>query len=236
MGRVMIAGGRPVMMVPGAGILASNLAVGSTVKLMEGSTAAEYLVVNQGIPSKSAKYNYSCDGTWLLRKEICGKSAWNNSYKANPLGANNINKWLNGDFFNGLGSIEQSTIKQVSIPYNDGDTTWTSLNGFSCKLFMLSFHEVGFTVAQYVSGDGALLTYFESDPDGDKRIAKYNGTVYPWWLRSTNTTGSTAVYCVRADGSYNSANVSNAYGIRPALILPYNALFDEDTLLLKGVL
>ena len=48
---------------PIGGILASDLAVGSSVYLMENGAAAEYLVVNQGVPSNSSLYDASCDGT-----------------------------------------------------------------------------------------------------------------------------------------------------------------------------
>ena len=70
MGRAIVAGGNPKMKAPVTGILAQDIAVGSTVKLMEGGTAVEYLVVNQGIPENSNLYDASCDGTWLLRKDI----------------------------------------------------------------------------------------------------------------------------------------------------------------------
>ena len=116
MGRVMMSGIVPTLKAPVTGILASSLAVGTTVKLMEGGTAVEYLVVNQGIPSNSNLYDASCDGTWLLRKDIHSKRQWNTSDE-NAYAASAINTWLNGDFFNSLGSIEKAAIKQVKIPY-----------------------------------------------------------------------------------------------------------------------
>ena len=53
MGKVIMSGIVPTLKAPVTGVLASSLAVGSTVKLMEGGTAVEYLVVNQGIPRQS---------------------------------------------------------------------------------------------------------------------------------------------------------------------------------------
>ena len=44
---------------PISGILASDLAVGSVVKLMEGGVATDYLVVNQGKTSGSSLYDRS---------------------------------------------------------------------------------------------------------------------------------------------------------------------------------
>ena len=75
MGKVIMSGIVPQMKAPG-GILASDLAVGSVVKLIENGVATEYLVVNQGIPGNSNLYDSSCNGTWLLRngiKEITGE-------------------------------------------------------------------------------------------------------------------------------------------------------------------
>ena len=112
MGRVMMSGIVPTLKAPVTGVLASSLAVGSTVKLMEGSTAVEYLVVNQGIPSNSSLYDASCDGTWLLRKYIHSERQWNTS-NVNKYESSAINTWLNGEFFNALGSAEQAAIKQV---------------------------------------------------------------------------------------------------------------------------
>lgn len=79
MGKVIMSGIVPLLKAPVTGVLASSLAVGSTVKLMEGGTAVEYLVVNQGIPSNSNLYDASCDGTWLLRKDIHSERQWNSS-------------------------------------------------------------------------------------------------------------------------------------------------------------
>ena len=240
MGRVTVAGGNPGMKVPVTGILAQDIAVGSTVKLMEGGTAVEYLVVNQGIPSNSSLYDASCDGTWLLRKDIHSERQWNTS-DANIYETSTINTWLNGDFFNSLGTTEQAVVKQVKIPYRrggSGGSDQSGANGLSCKVFLLGGYEVGWTTSnnQYFPHDGAKLDYFTASSDGDsKRIAKLNGSATGWWLRSPYT-GDTGIVCfVGGNGSYYFSNASISRGIRPAVILPSNALFDETTMLLKGV-
>ena len=240
MGRVTVAGGNPGMKVPTTGIQAGTLAVGSTVKLMEGGTAVEYLVVNQGIPSNSSLYDASCDGTWLLRKDIHSERQWNTS-DANIYETSTINTWLNGDFFNSLGTTEQAVVKQVKIPYRrggSGGSDQSGANGLSCKVFLLGGYEVGWTTSnnQYFPHDGAKLDYFTASSDGDsKRIAKLNGSATGWWLRSPYT-GDTGIVCfVGGNGSYYFGNASISRGIRPAVILPSNALFDETTMLLKGV-
>ena len=243
MGRVTVAGGNPGMKVPTTGIQAGTLAVGSTVKLMEGGTAVEYLVVNQGIPSNSSLYDASCDGTWLLRKDIHSERQWNTS-NVNIYETSAINTWLNGDFFNSLGATEQAAIKQVKIPYRkdggEGGTDQSGANGLLCKIFLLSGYEVGLTtsVNQYFPVDGAKLAYFESGTGtsaNNKRIANYGGSAAVWWLRSPYTSFTYLVWHVLSSGNCDVSYASRSYGIRPALVLPSNALFDETTMLLKGV-
>lgn len=242
MGHVTVVGGCRAK-APSTGILASTLPVGSTVKLMEGGTAVEYLVANQGIPSNSSLYDASCDGTWLLRKDIHSNRQWHTS-NVNKYETSAINTWLNGDFFNSLGSIEQATVKQVKIPYRhgggDGGTDQSGANGLSCKVFLLGGYEVGWTTSDYSSFpiDGAKLAYFESGTGtsaNNKRIANLGGSAALWWLRSPFTRNDYSVWIVDATGSGSGNNPSNSYGIRPALILPKTAVFDETTMLLKGV-
>ena len=243
MGRVIMSGIVPTMKVPVTGILAQDIAVGSTVKLMEGGAAVEYLVVNQGIPSNSRRYDASCDGTWLLRKDIHSERQWNSS-DVNDYANSTINTWLNGDFFNSFGSVEQAAIKQVKIPYRAGygsdGSDQSGANGLLCKIFLLGGYEVGFTTSDnlYFPADGAKLSYFEAGTDSsalNKRIAYLNGSVDGWWLRSLNTNYTNYVCLVDSYGDYSRSYATSAYGIRPALVLPGNALFDETTKLLKGV-
>ena len=242
MGHVTVVGGCTAK-APSTGILASTLPVGSTVKLMEGGSAVEYLVVNQGIPSNSNLYDASCDGTWLLRKDIHSNRRWHTSNE-NMYETSAINTWLNGDFFNSLGSIEQATVKQVKIPYRSGGgyggTDQSGANGLPCKVFLLSGYEVGWTTSDDgdFPVDGAKLDYFTSGTTtsaNNKRIAYLNGSAAYWWLRSPLTNGTLNVWRVDSGGNYGSGNAFYSEGIRPALILPKTSLFDASTLILKGV-
>ena len=235
MGHVLFLRKGEVHTAPVTGVLASSLAVGSTVKLMEGGTAVEYLVVNQGIPSNSNLYDASCDGTWLLRKDIHSERQWNSS-NVNDYANSAINTWLNGDFFNSFGNVEQAAIKQVKIPYRaGGGSDQSGANGLSCKVFLLSGYEVGFMTSDssYIPVDGAKLDYF--DASSSKRIAYLNGLETIWWLRSPRTDGTRRAWCVRSIGIPGVGDTSDSAGIRPALVLPSNALFDETTMILKGV-
>lgn len=235
MGHVTVVGGCRAK-APSTGILASTLPVGSTVKLMEGGTAVEYLVVNQGIPGNSSLYDASCNGTWLLRKDVHSNV---NKYESSA-----INTWLNEAFFNTLGSAEQATIKQVKIPYRknggSGGSDQSGVNGLSCKIFLLGCHEVGWTTSDssHFQVDGAKLSYFEfgiGTSAKNKRIANLNGSASIWWLRSPYNDNTSNVWVVGSNGVYGSHYASNSNGIRPAVILPGNALFDRKTKLLMGV-
>lgn len=243
MGRVIMSGIVPMLKAPVTGVLASSLAVGSTVKLMEGGTAVKYLVVNQGIPENSSLYDASCNGTWLLRKYIHSERQWDAS-NINRYETSAINTWLNGEFFNTLGSAEQAAIKQVKIPYRAdggyGGTDQSGANGLPAKIFLLSGYEVGWTTSDdgNFPVDGAKLDYFTSGTTtsaNNKRIAYLSGTDTFWWLRSPSTDNAGRVWFVRFDGDYADYGASDSDGIRPALILPSNAVFDETTMLLKWV-
>ena len=222
---------------PVTGVLASSLAVGSTVKLMEGGTAVEYLVVNQGIPENSNLYDTSCDGTWLLRKDCYENGQWDTA-NLTAYNTSNINHYLNNEFFGLLESNIKNVIKQVRIPYLSNGKTQQGAYGLSCKIFLLSAPEVHYEHKLIASGEGAALSYFAScvtnkaDP---KRIAYYNGSVALWWLRSPRTDNNYNVWYIFSDGNCYNTNASDKRGIRPALVLPGNALFDKTTMLLKGV-
>ena len=221
-------------------ILASDLAVGSSVYLMENGTAAEYLVVHQGLPS--SLYDASCDGTWLLRKDIKENRQWHSS-NSNSYEASTIHSYLNSTFLGFFDSVAQSAIKQVKIPYRAGSgyntTVSSGASGLSAKIFLLAGHEVSVkrVNGQYIPTEGALLSYFASDDDA-QRIAYFGGTASYWYLRSPQTNQSdngTRCWMVQSSGTMGANVCTNSYGIRPALILPSNALFDKNTLILKGV-
>ena len=197
-------------------------AVGSSVYLKVNGVNTEFLVVHQGKPS--SLYDDSCNGTWLLMKDIYKTMAWdssNNDYKNSD-----VHSYLNGTFLGLLETDIQNAIKQVKIPYRNGTgsggTTASGANGLSTKIFLLSGYEVGWTTSdsQNFPVDGAKLDYFTASSSGNsKRIANLNGTATFWWLRSPNTDNTYYVWSVLSDGDYNYWYYNNTYGVRPALVL-----------------
>lgn len=208
----------------------STLAVGSSVYLNVGGVRKEFLVVHQGLPS--SMYDASCNGTWLLMKDIYENRKWHSS-NVNKYETSDINTYLNGPFFNLFDSNIKDAIKQVKIPYrknggSDG-TDQSGANGLPCKVFLLSGPEAGLAGASYIPNDGTKLDYFNANTKIDtKRIAYLSGTATAWWLRSPSTYSANYVLVVNSQGGYNDAYASNACGIRPALVLPSDALVDDS--------
>lgn len=216
-----------------ANVLLSTKAVGSTVKLKVNGTAKEFIVVHQGKPS--SLYDDSCNGTWLLMKDIYENRVWQ-SGNINKYESSDIHTYLNNTFLNLFESNIRDAIKQVKIPYRknggSGGTDQSGANGLSAKIFLLSGYEVGWTTSDYsyFPVDGAKLSYFESGTGtsaNNKRIANLNGSAASWWLRSPGANGASYVWYVRSGGDYGSG-ASNSYGIRPALILPSTLLVSDD--------
>lgn len=217
---------------PKIGTPIGSLDVGATVKFNVASTPWEFLVVHQGLPSDM--YDASCDGTWLLMKDIYENRAWNSS-NVNNLENSTIHSYLNSTFLNLFDSNIRDAIKQVKIPYRknggSGGTNQSGANGLSCKAFLLSGPEVGLAGASYMPNDGAKLDYFNANTGADsKRIAYLNGSATIWWLRSPGTGGKAIVWYVRSDGDYNSNGATSSYGIRPAFILPSDFIVTNNML------
>ena len=210
-----------------------SMSVGSTVKLKLGGTARDFLVVHQGLPS--SMYDSSCNGTWLLLKDIYTTRQWdssNNDYKNSD-----IHSYLNGTFLNLFDNDIKNAIKQVKIPYQNGTGSGGSVasgaNGLSCKIFLLSGYEVGFSTSDnsYFPRDGAKLSYFSSGTGSaanNKRIANYNGSATSWWLRSPNTSYTSGVWYVYSYGNCGSWNCSYTDGVRPALVLDSSLSVSDD--------
>ena len=232
-GRTLISGTGYDITFPSAGTKLSALDVGQSVFTNVGGAKKEFLVVHQGLPSSS--YDSSCDGTWLLMKDIYENRQWL-SWDDNNLENSTIHSHLNGTFFNLFDSNIKDAIKQVKIPYRknggSGGTDQSGANGLSAKVFLLSGYEVGLTTSDdfYFPQDGAKLSYFESGTGtsaNNKRIAKLNGSANIWWLRSPSAQYTDYVWVVISNGYYSRSVASNPQGVRPCIILPSDALVND---------
>ena len=214
--------------------LLGNVTVGNIVKLNENGSPVDYLVVHQGKPS--SLYDASCDGTWLLRKDIAEERVWD-SGNSNVLESSDIQFYLNNTWINRYDTDIRNAIKQVKIPYRQnggsGGTDRNGANGLSCKIFLLSGREVGFTNNEnpYFPNDGSKLDYFISGNTSSaqqRRVANLNGSATDWWLRSPSTINTGYVWLVNSGGFYNSWDASNSYGVRPAMVMPISLFVQDD--------
>ena len=208
-----------------ANVKLGTKAVGSIVKIKVNGASKDFIVVQQGNPNTST-YDSSCNGTWLLMKDIYTTSTFgnNNSYEDSS-----IHTYLNGTFYNLIDSSIRAAIKQVKIPYQNGTGSGGSLatgsNGLSTKVFLLSGYEVGWTTRDngYFPEDGVRLAYFGNSSSGNSKRIAYNGSsAAVWWLRSPYTYNYFSVWHIDGWGC------NGTYGVRPAFILPSTLVVSDD--------
>ena len=205
-----------------ANVKLSTKAVGSIVKIKVNGAAKDFIIVHQGLPSSA--YDASCNGVWVVMKDIYTTMKWdgyNNDYLNSDMTA-----YLNGTFISLIDADIRNAIKQVKIPYTNysNNNVMSGSNGLSCKVFLLSGTEVGFSGVSYMNTEGAKLSYFDS---ASKRVAYNGSSAAVWWLRSPHTYGSGNVWRVYTDGSDYSW-YGSSYGVRPAFVLPSTLVVSDD--------
>jgi hypothetical protein len=196
--------------------------VGESVFLNFIDGTKEFIVVQQGNPNASV-YDASCDGTWLLMKDIYSTCAFrgNGDYSKSD-----VHTELNS-MYESLSAATKEKIKSVKIPYavitSSDYSVFNSSNGLSVNLFLLSDKEVGFpSTASRVSG--TTLSYFSGATNAD-RIAYRNGTAEQWWTRSQSRSSYQQIWVVDASGGTSSGTgFSMSSGVRPALIVDNDAI------------
>ena len=214
------------------GKLASDYSVGESVFLNVNGVLKEFVIVHQGLPSN--KYDSSCEGTWVIMKDLYEKRKFggtNNDYQNSS-----IHTYLNNDFMNLLDLKVQRRIKSVKIPYVNGvggSATVSGASGLSTKIFLPSGYEVGWTTSNTgsITAEGSALKYFNSD---STRVAYLNTTKTAWWLRTPVSGNTTEICTVNTAGGIGSGGYNTSQGVRPMFILPYTAVFDPNTNVIKG--
>ena len=206
-----------------ANVKLGTKAVGSIVKIKVNGAAKDFIIVHQGLPSSA--YDASCNGVWVVMKDIYTTMKWdgsNNDYLNSDMTA-----YLNGTFISLIDADIRNAIKQVKIPYTNysNNNVMSGSNGLSCKVFLLSGTEVGFSGVSYMNTEGAKLSYFDS---ASKRVAYNGSSAAVWWLRSPYTYDDSNVWCVGTDGSNYVSWCNNSYGVRPAFVLPSTLVVSDD--------
>ena len=206
-----------------ANVKLGTKAVGSIVKIKVNGAAKDFIIVHQGLPSSA--YDASCNGVWVVMKDIYTTMKWdgsNNDYLNSDMTA-----YLNGTFISLIDADIRNAIKQVKIPYTNysNNNVMSGSNGLSCKVFLLSGTEVGFSGVSYMNTEGAKLSYFDS---ASKRVAYNGSSAGEWWLRSPRASYSSYVWVVKSDGSYDFWYYSSTCGVRPAFVLPSTLVVSDD--------
>lgn len=206
-----------------ANVKLGTKAVGSIVKIKVNGASKDFIIVHQGLPSSA--YDASCNGVWVVMKDIYTTMKWdgsNNDYLNSDMTA-----YLNGTFISLIDADIRNAIKQVKIPYTNysNNNVMSGSNGLSCKVFLLSGTEVGFSGVSYMNTEGAKLSYFDS---ASKRVAYNGSSAAGWWLRSPYTSSSGHVWYVNTDGSGGGYWYGDSYGVRPAFILPSTLVVSDD--------
>lgn len=222
---------------------ATDIAIGGSIFTNVNNVRTEFLVVHKGNPDASL-YDASCDGVWLLMKDCWKDDFLYNSIENNNYSNSDINTTLNStESYNFLGQIDSAVrniIKSVKIPYGVGGATSavnSGANGLSCKVFVPSVIEVGFSTADIPNTDtlpvdGAKLDYFEAgsgDSANAKRVAYLNNNVRAWWLRSPTIWLSYEAYDIVTSGEGRFTSVNNSYeSVRPCFIIPHDTKLDAN--------
>ena len=214
------------------GPLLGDYDVGKTVKIAVDGKDYDWIVVHQGIPDAGI-YDASCNGTWVLMKDIYTTSIFNNRNVGDSYKNSVIDSYLNNTFLPLLDTDIRAVIKQGKIPYQNvsgnAESIATGSNGLSTKVFLLSGYEVGWTTSDdgHFPKDGAKLDYFGKSSGGNsKRIAYKDGSAAEWWLRSPENRYG-LIWTVISSGSSGSWDFYTTCGVRPALILPQDVLMDD---------
>lgn len=229
---------------------ASNLSIGETVSINIDGEPYEFIVVHQGLPSSG--YDASCNGTWLLMKDIYTLhhftyETYNEEYDwydGDPWEYSKYTKIAEclNDIYNKIDPTIKQSIVTANIPSqyyydringSDYDPYYKS-SVTAMPVFLLSTAELGCGTTQsngskyydyYQEGDTLdYFTYGHDSAANSRRIAFYNSTATSWWTR---TNGGGERYCayIQANGSDSSAEGNYYFGVRPAIIVPFDTKF-----------
>lgn len=219
-----------------------ELPVGTNVYMNVDGSRREFIIVQQGNPNPEI-YDASCDGTWVLQKNIYSNVEWMHSGNSNYFqyyDKSTALSHLNNTVLKTFDPAIQNLIKKVKIPCRISG--WPDIrygaDGLLTSLFQLSATEVAGDEVKSgtAENDGEQLAYFKAIAQAD-RIAYMNGEAVDWWLRSTRYSRLTgdwikAYYYVMARGTLASTDSFNGtfgtLGERFAMVLPFEAMTDSD--------
>lgn len=210
------------------GVPVGELAVGTSVYMNVGGVRKEFIIVHQGNPNP-AIYDASCNGTWLMIKDIydTSESGFTTTTSFDPkYSTSKAFQHLNETVLQAFEPSIQKDIRQVNIPVYA-----SNVSNLTAKIFHLSCKEIGYSGYSPLEGD--KLDYFENTDYGEDasatRIAYYEGSASTWELRSMYWTNDTRLpFKVNTNGTIYKSNYALQWKNRFALIMAVTQLIDSD--------
>lgn len=208
--------------------------VGSTVLLNIDGVAREHVVIQQGNPNPNV-YEDSCDGTWLLLNVAFDMQYMNDSSMPDYDYANSyLHNYLNTTYINSLDKGVRNAVKQIKIPYTRAGVTDGSVetlhNGLPAKVFLLSCAEAGYTGGDQ-NVEGAVLQWFSyGDLKAKWTFYTIDGDKGGTGLRTPYSDNPAGTCILTQYGRLSYGYVTYEYYIRPALVLPYETIVNDDGL------
>gem|GEM_PF-2704783 len=167
----------------------------------------------------------------LISEKILEKRPYNVKYKDVTWETCTLRQYLNGEFYNSLGSVRSAIVETRNSNPNNPWYGTAGGNATTDKVFLLSLDEV----VKYFGDSGDLANKRRKNSSGNlksdglwlhdqynsMRIAKYgNGTDW-WWLRSPGTGSGNAARVYYDGGVYVGGNgvPEDDIGVRPAMWL-----------------
>ena len=211
--------------VPDDSIL--NAAIGTTVKVPNPDGGYnEFIIVHHGLPSEL--YDVSCDGTWLLEKDVATERVWDNT---NDYSDALIANWLSSTYMvEHFNSSIKSKIKTVKIPFLRSGETFSGQNGFECQAFLPSIMEMGIPLGgkSGMGEDGACLKYFEGAAIDEEPLRVVSSETRYWTRSPYIETYDNVFTCAGATGKFAYREGSYTYGIRPMIIVDSTTTLNSD--------
>lgn len=223
MGRAIVAGGAEATK-PITGILLSDIAEGSIVKLNENGSPVEFYVACHD-------YESTLNGTGrtlLVRKDNYGTTCMWNSASRNVYKNSTVDTWLNDTYKNVLDSSVIEAIGTTTFKYTPMNGN-TAIGTLIRSVFILSAKELGMTSSS-MNYEGSTLPISNL-----LKIAYKDGSANSQGTRSPDTSTNYAFFYLDSTGTLKYLNASSSLYPRPCFTLPSASLFDKNTLLFKGV-
>ena len=172
----------------------------------------------------------------IITEDIIEQRPYHDAYKDITWADCGLRKYLNGEFYGKFNATDKSRI--IPVTNKNLDNPWYGTKGGADtqdSIFLLDIEDV---VCRYFGDSSEKLQnrskkqnywFQRKDENNSKRIAKFMGYDYWWWLRSPGRINRVAAYvhgnpggCVGINGNsvfFRSFGAERDGGVRPALWL-----------------